>query len=135
MSTSEERLKILTMIQEGKLTPGEGIKLLETLDLNRPELEKNAASTAAPSTPLSAGKTPRWLRVCVTDTDTGKVRVNIRLPISVVTAGMKMGARFSPEVEGLNMDQLMEFVRSGEIGKVVDVFDEEDGEHVEVFVE
>ena len=71
----------------------------------------------------------------VTDTNTGRVRVNVRLPINVVSAGMKMGARFSPEVQGLDMDQLMSFIRSGETGQIVDVYDDEDGEHVEVFVE
>ena len=71
----------------------------------------------------------------VTDTNTGKVRVNVRLPINVVNAGMKMGARFSTEVEGLNMDELVALINSGTIGQIVDVFDEEDGEHVEVFLE
>jgi hypothetical protein len=29
----------------------------------------------------------------------------------------------------------MEFLNSGETGKIIDVVDEEDGEHVEVFIE
>lgn len=133
MASVEERLKILTMIQEGKLTPEEGIKLLETLE-----------SVTAPARPGPLPPTPpppalrgtaRWLRVRITDTDTGKVRVNIRLPISVVSAGMKMGARFSPEVQGLDMDALQQFIQSGATGLVADVYDDEDGEHVEVFVE
>ena len=71
----------------------------------------------------------------VTDTDTNKSRVNVRLPIGMVRAGIKMGMRFAPEVEGLDMDMLSEFLRSGEVGKVVDVYDDQDGEHVEVFIE
>ena len=132
MSTSEERLKILKMVQEGKLTAEEAIQLIEALDMSR-EMPIPPEPPIPPAPPLPrAGK---WLRVRVTDTNTGKVRVNVRLPINVVSAGLKMGAKFSPEVEGLDMDQLMSFVRSGEIGQVVDVFDEQDGEHVEVFVE
>ncbi len=132
MATSEERLKILRMIQEGKLSPEEGIQLMEALDVNdKPTGKKTPPEPPAPP----AARTARFLRVRVTDTDSGKVRVNVRLPISVVNAGLKMGARFSPEVEGLNVEQLMEFVQSGETGKIVDVFDDEDGEHVEVFIE
>ncbi len=132
MATSEERLKILRMIQEGKLSPEEGIQLMEALDAG----EKPTGKKIPPESPIPpAVRAARFLRVRVTDTDSGKVRVNVRMPISVVNAGLKMGARFAPEVEGLNVDQLMEFVQSGETGKIVDVFDDEDGEHVEVFIE
>jgi hypothetical protein len=83
----------------------------------------------------SLGRKPRWLRVRVTDTDTGRPRVNVRLPISMVSVGLKMGSRFAPQVEGLDADQLMSVIESGELGQIVDVYDEEDGEHVEVFLE
>jgi hypothetical protein len=33
------------------------------------------------------------------------------------------------------MDQLMEALRIGTTGKIIDVVDDEDGEHVEIFVE
>lgn len=125
MATSPERLKILQMIREGKITADEGVKLLEALgEVRRVSPTATMASTG-----------PRWLRVRVTDTNTGKVRVNVRLPVNVLTAGAKMGARFSPEVEGLDMNQLLMMVRAGMTGQVVDVFDDKDGERVEVFLE
>ena len=46
-----------------------------------------------------------------------------------------MGARFAPEIEGLNMEDLNAWMNSGEIGQIVDIFDEDDGEHIEVFLE
>ena len=130
MATSEERIKVLRMIQEGKITAEEGILLMEALDTGKPPAPKTPAISAQ-----SISRGARYLRVRVTDTDSGKVRVNIRLPISVVNAGIKMGARFSPEIEGLDITQLMDYIHSGETGQVLDVFDEEDGEHVEVFIE
>jgi hypothetical protein len=33
------------------------------------------------------------------------------------------------------MSEIMEALRSGVTGKIVDVMDEEDGEHVEIYVE
>lgn len=128
MATSEERLKILRMIQEGKISAEQGIQLLEAL-----EGPKNA-SGKTPEVPAQR-VAPRWFRVRVTDIDSGKVRVNVRLPVNVLNAGFKMGARFAPEVEGLDINQLQELIRAGEMGKIVDVYDEEDGEHVEVFLE
>jgi len=137
MATSEERLKILKMIQEGKITAEEGVKLMEALEsaerLNQ-QASPGAVRTAGPAQ-AAGGKGGRWFHVRVTDTNTGKVRVNVRLPVNLVNAGVKMGARFSPEVQGLDMEQLMQYINSGETGQIVDVYDDEDGEHVEVFIE
>lgn len=133
MATSEERIRVLKMVQEGKITAQQGVQLLDALDSGQKRASKAAPPTspAPPSLPGSG----RWFRVMVTDTNTGKTRVNVRLPVSLVSAGMKMGARFSPQVEGLDAEQLMSFLNSGAVGKIVDVFDEDDGEHVEVFIE
>ena len=66
--------------------------------------------------------------------DTGKTtRIIIRM--GLVNVGMKMGARFAPDMEGVDFDVLTEAVRSGASGKVMDVVDEEEGERVEIFVE
>ena len=127
MSVSDERLKILKMIQQGQITAESGFKLLEQLD-RAPEPTTQPAS--------STGKTAaRWFRVLVTETATGKIRIDLRLPINVVTAGMKIGAKFSPEVDRLDPEQLHDILVSGETGKIIDVFDETDGEHVEIFLE
>jgi len=60
---------------------------------------------------------PRWLRVRVTDTATGKTRVNVRLPVTLLNAGAKMGARFSPELGQEQMDEIMNAIKAGEIGR------------------
>ncbi|HPH95693.1 MAG TPA: hypothetical protein PKW33_04130 [Anaerolineaceae bacterium] len=141
MATMEERLKILTMIQEGKITAEDGARLIEALEDVPVRPQRPARPDMPPMPPLPpnapnfGGKGPRWFRVRVTDTDSGKTRVNVRLPVSLLNAGVKMGAKFSPEVEGLDLNQLMELVQAGEIGQIVDVYDDEDGEHVEVFLE
>jgi len=133
MATSEERLKILKMIQDGKISVDQGMALLEAVgSVNKAAIQ--AASTTAPAVPAHP-HAARWFRVRVTDMDTGRVRVNIRMPINVVTTGFKLGARFSPEVEGLDMTQLLDAIKAGETGQIVDVVDEKDGEHVEVFLE
>ena len=123
MATTEERLKILKMIEEGKLSAEEGAKLLSALaSANRPLGGLNPSGA-------------KWLRVRVTDTVTGRSKATVQIPLALMDAGMKIGAHFAPEVEGVNMDQLMEALRSGMTGKIIDVTDEEDGEHVEIFVE
>lgn len=126
MATSEERMQILKMIEAGTISASEGAELLRAL-----EQDKNSQ----PSTPLKGASEPRWFRVRVTDTKTGKNKVNVNIPMGLVNVGMKMGARFSPELEGMDFDEITELVKSGSQGKVMDVFDEEEGERVEIFIE
>jgi hypothetical protein len=123
MATTEERMKILKMIEEGKLSAEEGSKLLAALSGPKSPLGGLAASGA------------KWLRVRVTDVISGRSKATVQIPISLLDAGMKIGAHFAPEIDGVNMDQLMEALRSGMTGKIIDVTDDEDGEHVEIFVE
>jgi hypothetical protein len=81
------------------------------------------------------GGGPRWLRIRVTDTRTGKSKASVQIPLALVETGMKIGAHFAPEVEGVDMSNVMQAVRSGMTGKIIDVTDDEDGEHVEIYVE
>lgn len=145
MATMEERMKILTMVQEGKITPEDAAQLLEAINAGSSARPTGPAhpsrpggfpgSVPGPEMPGIPGRKPRWLRVRVTDTNTGRPRVNVRLPVSMVNMGLKMGSKFAPQIEGLDANQLMQIIESGEVGQIVDVFDEEDGEHVEVFLE
>lgn len=127
-------MKILQLLQEGKISADQAARLLEALENAPRGAPKNVSPPVPPVPPTTPGG-GRWLRVRVTDTDSGKTRVNIRLPLNLVSSGIRMGMRFAPEVDGLDVNELMSFVQSGEIGQIVDVYDEEDGEHVEVFIE
>ncbi|WP_448335410.1 SHOCT-like domain-containing protein [Bellilinea sp.] len=134
MANPEERLKILQLLQEGKITADQAARLLEALETSAAQA-KGAPRPPVPPAPPSPAGGGRWLRVRVTDTDTGKTRVNVRLPLNLVASGIRMGMRFAPEIEGLDVNELMAFIQSGESGHLVDVYDDEDGEHVEVYIE
>ncbi len=128
MANSEERMKILKLIEEGKISADEGSKLLAALSETR-------RGIPTPPRPPGAGSGARWLRIRVTDTHTGRSKASVQIPLALVDAGMKIGAHFAPEVEGVDMSNVMEALRMGVTGKIIDVVDEEDGEHVEIFVE
>jgi hypothetical protein len=126
MTTAEERMRILKMIDEGKISAEEGAKLLSALGESR--------KANLPMPPRMQGAA-RWLRVRVTDIATGRSKATVQIPISLMEAGMKIGAQFAAEVNGVDISEILKAVRSGMTGKIVDVIDEEDGEHVEIFVE
>ena len=126
MVTSEERMKILTMINEGKITAEEGSKLLSVL----------TRGSEKPKKVSKRSLTSQWLRVRVTDMSTGKAKVNVNVPMKLVDAGLNIAAQFTPEMEGAQMmDAVKEALAENIRGKIVDVIDEEDQEHVEIFIE
>jgi hypothetical protein len=123
MATTEERIKILKMIDDGKITAEEGAKLLAALSESR-------KSTRKPSLRSTGGA--RWLRVRVTDMATGKSKATVNLPLGLVDAGLNIASQYAP---GIAFDELIEAINAGAEGKIIDVVDEEDGEHVEIFIE
>jgi len=131
VSLQEERLQILKMLEERDITAAEAATLLSALDVGA-EKEKETVMTPGP------GQKARWLRVRVTDQATGKRKVSVNVPIGLVNVAMKVGAKFVPELDEMDSQQVaeaIEAIKNGAQGKIVDVEDDEDGERVEVFVE
>ena len=126
MATVEERMQILKMIEEGKISAEEGAKLLAAL---------SAGSKADVSRREPAGGGAKQFRVRVTDLASGRNKVNINIPMSLVNVGIKMGARFAPNMEGVNLEEMMTAIKSGASGKIMDVTDEDSGEHVEIYID
>ena len=121
MVTAEERMRILKMIEEKQITAADGAKLLEALQAKVDE--------------PSHGPKARWLRVRVTDRTSGRVRVNVNLPVGLLDVGLKMGARFAPDMAGMDLSAVHAAIKQGMQGKIIEVEDDEDNERVEVFVE
>ena len=123
MTTTEERLQILRMVGDGQISAEDGAKLLAALDRSEGE-----------SAPGATGRA-RWFRVRVTDMHTGKNKVNVNIPLGLVNVGMRMGAKFAPEVANTDLQEIMQAIKEGVVGKIIDVENNEDGERVEVYVE
>lgn len=123
MSTAEERMRILQMIQEGTVTAEEGATLLQALGSSKSK------------TPFSPARDPRTLRVRITDINSNQIKVSVNIPMGLVNVGIKLGARFAPEHAGVNYEEIMDAIKSGASGKIADIMDAESGEHVEIWAE
>ncbi|MCB9437441.1 MAG: hypothetical protein H6673_10675 [Anaerolineales bacterium] len=124
MVSSEERLRILNMLQEGKITAEEAHRLLSALSQATPK-----------SSPSPSGRGPRQLRVRITDSINGRNKVNVSIPMGLVNIGLKMGARFIPSDADIDIEELKQAVEQGRTGKIVEFEDLETGERVEVWLE
>ncbi|GAB4535518.1 MAG: hypothetical protein Fur0018_25880 [Anaerolineales bacterium] len=130
MATSEERMRILKLVQDGKITPEEGVRLLQAMTTaSKPAQDGKRVARR------SGGMQGRWFRVRVSDVKSGRARANINIPLGLMEWGLQIGAQFAPEVADIDLSQLSEMLQDGALGKIVDVVDEEDGEHVEIFIE
>jgi len=124
---SEERIRILRLVAEGKATPEEAERLLSAVG-------KEAV--------VPAKGTPRYLRVTVDSSDGDKV--NIRVPLALVRAGMKFSAlvprdaREQMEEKGIDLgalsamdtEELIQALQELEVN-----VDSHDGDVVKVFCE
>ena len=127
MTVNEERMKILKLIEEKKISADQAATLLSILQ------EKTESVEDAPN---SSPEAPRWFKVRVTDTFSNKPKTSVSIPFSLLDLGLRIGAQFSPEISGVHLSELRQILRAGDAeGKLIDVVDEEDGEHVEIFVE
>lgn len=125
---SIEKLQILNMVKDGKISAEEGVKLLEAL-------EDTPNTTKALS---YSGSNANLLKIKVFDPD-DNTKVNVTLPIALINVGIKLASKFSPEFKeaGLSeedMNEIFTAIKSGATGKIIDV-DSEDGTKVEVVIE
>jgi hypothetical protein len=143
----DERTRVLRMVEEGKLSAMEAISLLEGLGRERsagfqqetyaqePLYADQPTPDAEPQT-VEANGAPRWFRILVTDMNSGRSKVRVNIPFRLASWGMRVGAHFNPEINGVKLEELNALLQEEGIrGKLIDVVDEEDGEHVEIFIE
>lgn len=82
------------------------------------------------------GQKPRWLKIRVESLDTGKSRVNVSLPLGLINFGLGVARRFGAEFDdGQNVYEMWQMIKEGERGVLVDVEDEEDNEHVLIYLD
>ena len=124
MVTNEERIKILQMVDEGKISAEEGARLLTAFADTNPRIRKPDLNSPTAKS--------RWLRVRVTDMETGKSKATVNLPLGLLDAGLNIASKYAPDIA---FDELIESINQGAEGKIIDVLDEEDREHVEIFID
>jgi hypothetical protein len=120
---SDEKIRVLEMIQNGKITAAEGLELLKALDASFIQQE-DAANTGS-----------RFLRIRITSGQNKKVNVNI--PLSLLKAATKfasVGMKLIPEearqemqkkgvdLSNIDFDELVVLIDQGLAnGKLVDI--------------
>ena len=118
----EDRIQVLKMLEEGKITAEEAARLLDALQESPGTEEKPQPG--------------KRILIKVTDPKTGKRKVNLKIPIGLA----KIAAKFVPArakrklaEEGVDVDAVLASVLSENAGKIVDI--DTDDEHVEISID
>jgi hypothetical protein len=132
--TDPERLRILQLLEQRKITAAEAAELLRALgdpprDARRRERSRWTAEVLAPPSDRA-----RWFRVRVTDERTGRIRTNVSVPIGMVGFGLSFARRFRNVPGVTTVDDLFEAIRAGRRGTIFDVSNE-GGERVEIVID
>lgn len=92
---NEERMKILNMLSEGKITTEEADRLLDAV---------GAAPSMAASNPVGADGLPKYLYVNVNsfkeNGEEKKENVNIKVPMALIKAGVNIASLMPEDVQG-----------------------------------
>lgn len=145
MTNSDEKLKILQMVQSGKITSEDAIKLLDAIGEDETEVKAEPMTITASAGPKNK---KRYLRVRINanDTENGKAKVNVNIPLQLakkVTGIMK----FIPnnvkddlqkdgiDLDGMDIAGMIEMIENGEMDEnLVDIEAGEDGKGATVKV-
>ena len=137
------RMEILDLLSNGKITAVEAADLLSNVG------EPAEPAAPPPSPPAEKAPTPEpvvaikgehssepsWFRVRVANLETGKNRVTVNIPVKMMKFGLKIGSRFSPEIENLDWNELTGMMQDMKTGMLVDVQDADSNEHVQVYLD
>lgn len=104
-----DRRAVLQLLADGKISADEAERLIAALE--RPDAASASAGAPAADAASASGRKPKYLRVAV-DTDEGgePTKVNIRVPMALLRAGVRLSSIIPPVAR----DQLnAELARNG----------------------
>ena len=115
----QEIMSILEMVEKKTITPEQAARLLEAMETEQP------------------GATPRrTLHIAVTDTRTGRQKVDVNIPLGLVEVasrlGLTLGVKSAPQLADVNFDEIMTAIKNGADGEIVDINDEDERQRVVV---
>src|SRR5205807_1207927 len=85
-ASTDERNRILHLVEAGKVTAEEAARLLDTLDSQQD--------------PINESRRKRTVRVRVTNLATNRQKATVTIPVSLIEVGLRLGTRLVPQIRG-----------------------------------
>ncbi|MBN2353303.1 MAG: hypothetical protein JXD23_12080 [Spirochaetales bacterium] len=130
----QERLKILKMVEEKKLSADDAAKLIDALDGTRSSREAARSSAGRPV----SDRPGRLLRLKVSDQESGRARVNLSIPVGiahVIKSLVPPQEMEKLERQGFNLNAILDAIDGNTVGKVFEAEDDDRRVHIEISIE
>lgn len=134
----EEKMRILKMVEEGKISAEQAVGLLDALGQAEVPADAPAGNWVEPVSAPDGGYDDKMLRVVV-DTPEGD-KVNVQLPVKIVRQMLKVTGKLPIQWEGsekVDLEALttaiLECIDNETLGTIVDV-SASDGSTVKVYI-
>ena len=124
MTTStDERNRILIMIESGQITAAQAAQLLDTM---LPEHEQTGGQSE-----------DRTVRIWMTDISTNrrKMHMTATIPLYLVSMSLQLLARLVSQLNDSTLQNVIRAIERGTTGRLLDLQDLEEGKRLEIFVE
>jgi len=121
----DERLNILQMLEERKVSADEAARLLEAVG------EGSWATLAAAGPAVER----RHLRIRVTDMASGALKFDMSLPMGLVNTVLYEGGRLAAELDSLDLQKLRALIAGSSASESVQMMETDNDEQVEISVE
>ena len=123
VTSTEERNRILDMIEMGQITAAQAAQLLDTLV---PESEQSEGQMQN-----------RTVRIWMTDMSTNRRKMNLTatMPIYLISTSLRMLARLVSQLNDGTIQNVIRALEKGTTGRLLDLQDLEEGKRLEIYVE
>lgn len=134
----DERNRILSLVEAGQVSATEAAQLLDALGAEPTERRERPAQIKNRTLRIWLTETPN---AASSSNSTGassrrhKVRLTATLPIALVGASLRLLSHLSPQLNEQTMRETLRAIEQGASGRVLDVYDLEEGKRLEIFVE
>jgi hypothetical protein len=121
---SEERMRILKLLEEGKITADEAAKLLAAVE---------TSGAKAPG-----GATRKVLHIEIQGEGDEKPKVNVNVPLELIRVALSMipaEAKKKIEEKGIDLDNIASLIETGVEGRIVEVEHEKKNGKERIIVE
>lgn len=123
VTSTEERNRILDMIEKGQITAAQAAQLLDTLV---PESEQTGGQMQN-----------RTVRIWMTDMSTNRRNMNMTatMPIYLIRTSLRLLARLVSQLNDGTIQNVIRALEKGTTGRLLDLQDLEEGKRLEIYVE
>lgn len=127
VTSTDERNRILNLVESGQITAVEAAQLLDALVAGH-ELDHQRPGERTQN---------RTVRIWMSDLATTRKRINVTatMPLSLIQATLQMLAHMAPQLNDNTVQNVLRAIETGTTGRLLDMQDLEEGKRIEIFVE